>query len=157
MALLKPEFKGLSAMTLQTEKEDDNTFRKESERIKLRGEKKLKWRRFCLPRKSRCNPQYHKRYFNITRRTNWEIYPKIPKETQYSQIRISKEEMNRRMNRLDIEKKKKGLYIPKEVLYSKGNNLLEYLTGFIFLKKDTLGNYRSQTHIIINVINVFKL
>ena len=42
------------------------------------------------------------------------------------------------------------------MLYSKGNYLLEYLTGFIFLKKDTIENYGSQTHIIINVINVLK-
>ena len=102
MALLKPEFKGLSATTLHTEKEDDNTFRKESKRVKLRGEKKLKRRRFCLPRKPRCNPQYHKRYFNIPRRTNREIYPKMPKEIQYSQIRVSKEGTNQKMNRLNI-------------------------------------------------------
>ena len=76
MALLKPKFKGLSATTLHTEKEDDNTFRKESERIKFRGEKKLKRRRFCLPRKPRYNPQYHKRYFQHTEEDKLGDLPK---------------------------------------------------------------------------------
>ena len=56
MALLKPEFKGLSATTLHTEKEDDNTFRKESEKDQTQGGEEVEMEEVSSTKKTKVQP-----------------------------------------------------------------------------------------------------
>ena len=81
--MLKPEFKGLSATTLHTEKEDDNTFRKESERVKLRGEKKLKWMEVLSAKKTKVQPPISQ---EVLQHTEEEELGNLPKDAERDPI-----------------------------------------------------------------------
>ena len=56
MALLKPEFKGLSAMILHTEREDDNTFKKRKRKGQTLGGEEVEMEEVLSTKKTKVQP-----------------------------------------------------------------------------------------------------